>query len=65
MQRALRIVGFQQRTITVEETDYSWHEYLFNPFKGFRYLTRHGGTETGFPIKLPAALGAGRSVTPA
>ena len=33
-------VGFQRRTIKVEGISYSWHEYvLFNPFKGFRYLT--------------------------
>ena len=33
-------VGFQRRTIQVEGIPYSWHEYvLFNPYKGFRYLT--------------------------
>lgn len=38
------VVGFQQRTITVEGTDYSWREYvLFNPYKGFRYLTEYDG----------------------
>ena len=37
-------VGFMQRTITVEGTDYSWREYvLFNPYKGFRYLTEYDG----------------------
>jgi hypothetical protein len=38
------VVGFQQRTITVDGIDYSWREYvLFNPYKGFRYLTEYDG----------------------
>jgi hypothetical protein len=38
------VVGFQRRTIRVDGTPYSWHEYLlFNPFKGFRYLTEYNG----------------------
>lgn len=38
------VIGFQVRTITVEGTPYSWSEYLlFNPFKGFRYLTEYQG----------------------
>ena len=37
-------IGFQQRTIVVEGERYSWHEYLlFNPVKGFRYLTQYDG----------------------
>ncbi len=37
-------IGFQQRTIKVEGISYSWHEYvLFNPMKGFRYLTEYEG----------------------
>lgn len=37
-------IGFQVRTITSEGVDYSWHEYLlFNPYKGFRYLTQYNG----------------------
>ena len=37
-------VGFQRRTIQVEGIPYSWHEYvLFNPYKGFRYLTEYNG----------------------
>lgn len=36
------VIGFQQRGITVEDTDYFWREYvLFNPYKGFRYLTEY------------------------
>jgi hypothetical protein len=38
------VIGFQLRTITVEGVDYSWHEYLlFNPYKGFRYVTQYNG----------------------
>ncbi len=37
-------VGFQRRTIHVDGVPYSWHEYvLFNPYKGFRYLTEYNG----------------------
>ena len=37
-------IGFQRRTIEVEGIHYSWHEYvLFNPAKGFRYLTEYDG----------------------
>src|SRR5271168_654699 len=38
------VIGFQRRTITSEGVRYSWHEYLlFNPYKGFRYLTEYQG----------------------
>lgn len=38
------VIGFMVRTITVEGVEYSWHEYLlFNPYKGFRYLTTYEG----------------------
>ena len=38
------IIGFERRSITVEDIDYCWHEYvLFNPYKGFRYLTEYQG----------------------
>jgi len=41
---AYEAVGFQRRTIQVEGIPYSWHEYvLFNPYKGFRYLTEYNG----------------------
>jgi hypothetical protein len=37
-------VGFERRTIIVEGIRYSWHEYvLFNPYKGFRYLSEYQG----------------------
>lgn len=36
------VIGFQQRGITVEGTDYFWREYvLWNPYKGFRYLSEY------------------------
>lgn len=38
------VLGFQQRTIAVEGTEYSWREYLLhNPDRGFRYLSEYGG----------------------
>lgn len=38
------VIGFQVRTINADGVDYSWHEYLlFNPYKGFRYLTQYDG----------------------
>jgi hypothetical protein len=38
------VVGFQTRTITVEGERYSWDEYvLFNPYRGFRYLSEYQG----------------------
>src|SRR5579862_2838545 len=37
-------IGFQARTVYDEGTAYTWHEYLlFNPYKGFRYLTQYEG----------------------
>ncbi|ABF39113.1 conserved hypothetical protein [Candidatus Koribacter versatilis Ellin345] len=55
------VIGFQRRTIQVEGTDYSWHEYLlFNPFKGFRYLVEYDGHWNDVsPTKgLPAVRGS-------
>lgn len=38
------VIGFQVRSITVEETQYFWREYLlFNPYRGYRYLTEYEG----------------------
>jgi hypothetical protein len=38
------VIGFERRTIYVDGIPYSWHEYvLFNPYKGFRYLTEYNG----------------------
>jgi hypothetical protein len=38
------VIGFQRRTLKADGISYSWHEYvLFNPYKGFRYLTEYNG----------------------
>jgi len=38
------VIGFQRRTFEVDDTEYSWSEYLlFNPYKGFRYFTEYQG----------------------
>jgi len=38
------VIGFARRTILVDGIPYSWREYvLFNPYKGFRYLTEYNG----------------------
>jgi hypothetical protein len=38
------VIGFQVRGIRVDDTDYFWREYLlWNPYKGFRYLTEYEG----------------------
>ncbi|MEO6527077.1 MAG: DUF4178 domain-containing protein [Gemmatimonadaceae bacterium] len=38
------VVGFQVRRATIDGTSYDWEEYLlFNPYKGFRYLTQYDG----------------------
>lgn len=38
------VIGFQRRQIDVDGEKYSWGEYvLFNPNKGFRYLTEYDG----------------------
>ncbi len=38
------VIGFMRRAITVEGVDYEWSEYLlFNPYKGFRWLTEYNG----------------------
>jgi hypothetical protein len=38
------VIGFQQRVAGSDEDSFSWDEYLlFNPYKGFRYLTEYQG----------------------
>lgn len=38
------VIGFQVRSITEEEVEYFWSEYLlWNPYKGFRYLVEYDG----------------------
>lgn len=59
-------VGFQRRTIHVDGIPYSWHEYvLFNPFKGFRYLTEYDGhwNDVSMLRSLPDVSAGGSSLT--
>lgn len=53
------ITGFQRRQIVVDETAYSWDEYLlFNPWRGFRYLSEYGGHWNEIePVSRPPRLG--------
>lgn len=38
------VIGFQTRTVQEDGESFSWDEYLlFNPYKGFRYLTFYDG----------------------
>ncbi|MBV8819442.1 MAG: DUF4178 domain-containing protein, partial [Acidobacteriaceae bacterium] len=38
------VIGFQVRTVDYEDGSFSWNEYLlFNPYKGFRYLSEYNG----------------------
>jgi hypothetical protein len=38
------VIGFQTRAVEDEGVTYEWEEYLlFNPYKGFRYLTNYQG----------------------
>lgn len=47
-------IGFQQRGINVEGTNYFWREYvLFNPYKGFRYLSEYDN-HWSFVTPIPA-----------
>lgn len=63
---AYEVIGFQRRTIQVEGISYSWHEYvLFNPGKGFRYLTEYDGHWNDVSIlrSLPDLSAGGASLT--
>jgi hypothetical protein len=56
------VIGFQRRHATVEGITYPWHEYvLFNPYKGFRYLSEYNGHWNDISIckELPM-VGGGR-----
>ena len=60
------VIGFQRRTIEVEGIHYSWHEYvLFNPTRGFRYLTEYEGHWNDVSIlrALPEVSSGGSSLT--
>ena len=63
---AYEVVGFQRRTIHVDGLPYSWHEYvLFNPYKGFRYLTEYNGhwNDTSILRSLPTVNADADTVT--
>ncbi|MBK5290789.1 MAG: DUF4178 domain-containing protein [Acidobacteriia bacterium] len=60
-------IGFQARQILVDGTAYQWREYvLFNPFKGFRYLSEYDGhwnnIQTLQAIPADASFGGKRAV---
>ena len=41
---AYDVIGFQERAIGAGGVSYAWREYLlFNPYRGFRYLTEYDG----------------------
>ena len=55
-------IGFQVRSMETEGIAYSWREYLlFNPYKGFRYLTEYNGhwNDCSVATALPEADGTG------
>jgi hypothetical protein len=57
------VVGFQRRSIQVDDTRYSWDEYvLFNPFRGFRYLSHYEGhwNDIRTVRELPETIASGR-----
>lgn len=56
-------IGFQVRSITVDGVVYAWSEYLlYNPYKGYRYLTEYNGhwndIRTLRALPVPATKGA-------
>src|SRR5579872_4437827 len=60
------VIGFQRREILVEGLSYGWDEYLlFNPYKGFRYLTEYQGhwNNTSMLRSLPEAGPSGDSLS--
>jgi DNA-directed RNA polymerase subunit RPC12/RpoP len=60
------VIGFQRRSIEVDGIRYSWDEYvLFNPYRGFRYLSRYEGhwNDIRTVRELPEPIGAGKRPT--
>lgn len=62
------VAGFQDRYIEVEGEQYHWQEYLlFNPFKGFRYLSHYNGHWTFIrpmsDIPVPGSRGVKKAAT--
>ncbi len=59
----LEVIGFLRRKVTVEGVDYEWGEYLlFNPYKGFRWLTEYNGHWTYVRSMLDRPEGAGSTL---
>ncbi|MFB3826115.1 MAG: DUF4178 domain-containing protein [Bryobacteraceae bacterium] len=53
------VIGYQERETRSEGVAYQWREYvLFNPYKGFRYLTEYNG-HWNFVRPVSAAPGEG------
>jgi hypothetical protein len=55
------VIGFQRRHSKVEGISYYWNEYLlFNPYKGFRYLSEYNGHWNDISIckQLPSQEGS-------
>ncbi|MBI4861806.1 MAG: DUF4178 domain-containing protein [Candidatus Riflebacteria bacterium] len=59
-------IGFLRRRTTVEGVNYDWSEYLlYNPYKGFRWLTEYQGHWTSVkaahvtPKLVPSSLSGG------
>ena len=55
-----QVIGFQERAVRVDEDSFSWDEYLlFNPYKGFRYLSTYQGhwnfikPMSALPVEIP------------
>jgi hypothetical protein len=56
----LECLGYVRRTVTVEGIDYTWSEYLlYNPFKGYRWLTEYNGHWTIVREAFALPLGPG------
>jgi hypothetical protein len=59
------VIGFQVRDVNVGGDFFSWEEYLlFNPYKGFRYLSAYMGHWNFIRVlsALPQDVGLGRKV---
>ncbi len=60
---AWEAIGFQRRTVHADGEEFTWEEYLlFNPYKGFRYVTEYDGHwNVVTPLEAqPARLAIGR-----
>jgi hypothetical protein len=59
------VIGFMQRYVTIEGTDYFWEEYLlYQPRLGFRWLTRSDNQWNWVEALPPAAVsGTGKYVS--